>query len=117
MALPLPVIAAPPDPYHLAPHRIKRCTYRRLIDVEGADRVYDVECLFPGRSRVGHADLQRLHRAAHLPPRRGLTAPAFGRDCQALRAALICSSIESSTDATPPFASATAWQAPSTSCR
>jgi len=49
LALPLPVIAAPPDPYHLAPHRIKRCTYRRLIDVEGADRVYDVECLFPDR--------------------------------------------------------------------
>jgi len=49
MALPLPVIAAPTDPYHLAPHRIKRCTYRRLIDVEGVDRVYDVECLFPNR--------------------------------------------------------------------
>jgi hypothetical protein len=52
MAMPLPVVPAPavqPDAYHLAPHRIKRCTYRRLIDVEGADRVYDVECLFPVR--------------------------------------------------------------------
>jgi hypothetical protein len=50
MALPLPVIPPQPDAYHLAPHRIKRCTFRRLIDVEaGADRVYDVECLFPDR--------------------------------------------------------------------
>lgn len=50
MAMPLPVIAAQPDAYHLAPHRIKRCTFRRLIDIEaGADRVYDVECLFPDR--------------------------------------------------------------------
>jgi len=50
MAMPLPVIAAQPDVYHLAPHRIKRCTFRRLIDIEaGADRVYDVECLYPDR--------------------------------------------------------------------
>jgi hypothetical protein len=50
MALPLPVITPQPDAYHLAPHRIKRCTFRRLIDVEaGSDRVYDVECLFPDR--------------------------------------------------------------------
>ena len=50
MALPLPVIPQQPDAYHLAPHRIKRCTFRRLIDVEaGSDRVYDVECLFPDR--------------------------------------------------------------------
>jgi hypothetical protein len=50
MALPLPVIPPQPDAYHLAPHRIKRCTFRRLIDVEeGSDRVYDVECLFPDR--------------------------------------------------------------------
>ena len=50
MALPLPVIPPQPDAYHLAPHRIKRCTFRRLINVEmGAQRVYDVECLFPDR--------------------------------------------------------------------
>lgn len=50
MALPLPVLTPQPDAYHLAPHRIKRCTFRRLIDVEaGGDRVYDVECLFPDR--------------------------------------------------------------------
>lgn len=50
MALPLPVIAPQPDAYRMAPHRIKRCTFRRLIDVEvSAERVYDVECLFPDR--------------------------------------------------------------------
>ncbi len=50
MALPLPVIPQQPDAFHLAPHRIKRCTFRRLIQVEaGGDRVYDVECLFPDR--------------------------------------------------------------------
>ena len=39
-----------PDAFHLAPHRIKRCTFRRLINVEmGAERVYDVECLYPDR--------------------------------------------------------------------
>jgi hypothetical protein len=50
MALPLPVIAPQPDASQLAPHRIKRCTFRRLIDVEAqGERVYDVECLFPDR--------------------------------------------------------------------
>jgi hypothetical protein len=50
MALPLPVIPPQPDTFHLAPHRIKRCTFRRLINVEvGGERVYDVECLFPDR--------------------------------------------------------------------
>ncbi len=50
MALPLPVIPPPADAYHLAPHRIKRCTFRRLIDVsDGRDRAYDVECLLPDR--------------------------------------------------------------------
>jgi hypothetical protein len=50
MALQLPVIATQPDAFHLAPHRIKRCTFRRLINVEvGGERVYDVECLFPDR--------------------------------------------------------------------
>jgi hypothetical protein len=50
MALPLPDIPAQPDPIHLAPHRIRRCTFRRLINVEyRRERVYDVECLFPDR--------------------------------------------------------------------
>jgi hypothetical protein len=50
MALPLPVITPQPEPYHLAPHRIKRCTFRRLIEVEQAsERVFDVECLYPDR--------------------------------------------------------------------
>ena len=50
MALPLPAIAATHDAYQLAPHRIKRCTYRRLIHVESAsERVFDVECLYPDR--------------------------------------------------------------------
>ncbi len=50
MALPLPVIPAQPDAFHLAPHRITRCTFRRLINVEvGSERVYDVECLYPDR--------------------------------------------------------------------
>ena len=54
MALPLP--AATPlhprdnDASHLAPHRIKRCTYRRLISLDRArERLYEVECLFPDR--------------------------------------------------------------------
>ena len=51
MALPLPVepdVSA--DPSYLAPHRIRRCTFRRLIRVEMRnDRVYDVECLYPDR--------------------------------------------------------------------
>jgi hypothetical protein len=50
MALQLPVVPPPASGYHLAPHRIKRCTFRRLIDVQvDSERVYDVECLFPDR--------------------------------------------------------------------
>ncbi len=50
MALPLPTVTPDPDPYRLAPHRIKRCTFRRLIQVEhSTERVFDVECLFPDR--------------------------------------------------------------------
>jgi hypothetical protein len=34
----------------LAPHRIKRCNYRRLISLERPkERVYEVECLYPDR--------------------------------------------------------------------
>jgi hypothetical protein len=51
MALPLPVEAVQTtDASHLAPHRIRRCTFRRLIRVDMKDdRVYDVECLYPDR--------------------------------------------------------------------
>lgn len=54
MALPLAAPAAETvpenDPTHLAPHRIKRCTYRRLISLELArERIYEVECLYPDR--------------------------------------------------------------------
>ncbi|HEU0244565.1 MAG TPA: hypothetical protein VFQ75_11720 [Candidatus Limnocylindrales bacterium] len=38
------------DPARLAPHRIKRCTYRRLVSLDRAqERIYEVECLFPDR--------------------------------------------------------------------
>jgi hypothetical protein len=50
MALPLETVTLVPGAYHLAPQRIRRCTFRRLIQVDGtADRVFDVECLFPDR--------------------------------------------------------------------
>jgi hypothetical protein len=50
VALPLSVASQEPDQYRLAPHRIRRCTFRRLIQVEVKDqRVYDVECLYPDR--------------------------------------------------------------------
>ena len=50
MALPLTVAKTDADPYRLAPHRIRRCTFRRLIQVElKTERVYDVECLYPDR--------------------------------------------------------------------
>ncbi len=38
------------DATRLAPHRIKRCNYRRLISMERPrERVYEVECLYPDR--------------------------------------------------------------------
>jgi hypothetical protein len=38
------------DPARLAPHRIKRCTYRRLVSLERPkERIYEVECLYPDR--------------------------------------------------------------------
>jgi len=50
MALPLPIVPADPEAYRLAPQRIKRCTFRRLIQVETShERMYDVECLLPDR--------------------------------------------------------------------
>ena len=50
MALPLVVQPAPVDPLRLAPHRIKRCTFRRMIRIDArGERLYDVECLYPDR--------------------------------------------------------------------
>jgi hypothetical protein len=50
MALQLPVIQMVPDGYRLAEPRIRRCTFRRLVQVDTqTDRIYDVECLFPER--------------------------------------------------------------------
>jgi hypothetical protein len=55
MALPLPSPSAgdaprEADATRLAPHRIKRCNYRRLISLESPrERVYEVECLYPDR--------------------------------------------------------------------
>ena len=50
MALPIPTVTTDPEAYRLAPHRIRRCTFRRIIQVESTDdRLYDVECLYPER--------------------------------------------------------------------
>ena len=50
MALPLKVISPETEAHGLAPHRIRRCTFRRIIEVEAVgDRVFDVECLYPER--------------------------------------------------------------------
>ena len=54
MALPLaeptPLHSRESDKSHLAPHRIKRCTYRRLISLDRpTERLYEVECLYPDR--------------------------------------------------------------------
>ncbi len=38
------------DASRLAPHRIKRCTFRRLVSIDRPnERVYEVECLYPDR--------------------------------------------------------------------
>jgi hypothetical protein len=50
MALSLPATDAKTDSYRLAPQRIRRCTFRRMIAVHARDiRVFDVECLYPDR--------------------------------------------------------------------
>ncbi len=76
MALPLPVVQPDPDPYRLAPHRIRRCTFRRVITVDpGVDRVYDVECLFPDRK----VPLPLGDLASALPICNACTAPHIFR--------------------------------------
>lgn len=54
MALQIASLAPAPTPQAeastLAPHRIKRCNYRRLVSLERPrERVYEVECLYPDR--------------------------------------------------------------------
>jgi len=50
MVLQLPVIPPAPESYHLAEVRIRRCTFRRLVQVDSTPApIYDVECLFPER--------------------------------------------------------------------
>ncbi len=54
MALQLVAQINPPvadqDASRLAPHRIRRCTYRRLISLDRPrERIYEVECLYPDR--------------------------------------------------------------------
>jgi hypothetical protein len=45
-----PVRNADRDASKLAPHRIRRCTYRRLVSLDlPRERVYEVECLYPDR--------------------------------------------------------------------
>jgi hypothetical protein len=51
MALPLTETTAE-HAYGLAAQRIRRCTFRRLTQVDVAgDRIYDVACLYPERRR------------------------------------------------------------------
>jgi hypothetical protein len=51
MALARAVVAPiEPSPSNLAAQRIKRCTFRRLIQLEiGRERATDVQCLYPDR--------------------------------------------------------------------
>lgn len=50
MALLQQIIQPETEAYRLAAHRIKRCTFRRLIQVDaGPERIYEVECLYPER--------------------------------------------------------------------
>jgi hypothetical protein len=50
MAIQLPIAPPEHEAYRLADHRIRRCTFRRLIAVDTAhERMYEVECLFPER--------------------------------------------------------------------
>ena len=77
MALPLPVIPPQPDAYHLAPHRMKRCTFpRRLIDVQaGSDRVYDGSAC----SRTGKSDTRWATFESAMPICNSCVAPHIFR--------------------------------------
>ena len=89
MALPLPVISSEPDAFHLAPHRIKRCTFRRLINVEvgvSGSMTWNASSR-TARSR-SPSEISRQRRRSVTPasprtssPRRGLTSDAWHRGC------------------------------------
>ena len=50
MAIPRQVAHVEPNASGLAAHRIRRCTFRRLIQLEiGRERATDVQCLYPDR--------------------------------------------------------------------
>ena len=95
MALPIPVIPPQPDAFHLAPHRIRRCTFRRLINVESTRTGSTTwnACSPTGRSRSPSATSRPRRRSAtpasrHIssgptrtdPVGRALEAPATRRE-------------------------------------
>jgi hypothetical protein len=50
MAIQLPIASPDHETYHLAEHRIRRCTFRRLIAIDAEhERTYEVDCLYPER--------------------------------------------------------------------
>ena len=50
MAIAQPIAPVELSPSGLAAQRIRRCTFRRLIQLEvGRDRSTDVQCLYPDR--------------------------------------------------------------------
>jgi hypothetical protein len=50
MAMLRPVALPEVSPSGMAAQRIRRCTFRRLIQVEShTERIFEVECLFPER--------------------------------------------------------------------
>ena len=50
MAIPRPLAPVEPSASGLAAQRIRRCTFRRLIQLEiGRERATDVQCLYPDR--------------------------------------------------------------------
>jgi hypothetical protein len=50
MAIARAVTPIEPSPSGLAAQRIKRCTFRRLMQLEiGRERATDVQCLYPDR--------------------------------------------------------------------
>ncbi len=53
MALPLQNAQPDANVYSLSAPRIRRCTFRRLTQIQGStDRVYEVGCLYPDRRRA-----------------------------------------------------------------
>jgi len=52
MALPLPTPRPDENVYSLSAPRIRRCTFRRLVNVRArSERLFEVACLYPDRRR------------------------------------------------------------------